>query len=181
MLDCIVTASMIFSYFLTVLDNAILIISMLPFAATIMATPLNLFIAMIFYTFFMYLIHEQFQEMYELWEIYMETGDIDVALYIICGTIGVLGGTLLGGATIFDDFLKIKLFNGGSTAAKYSIDINKLNFSKTVQGNLNRSYQELKLLINEIIESKAPMSDPRGTSALYWKVEGYFNGSKGSI
>ena len=54
--------------------------------------------------------------MYELWEIYMETGDIDVALYIICGTIGIFGGTLLGGATIFDDFLKIKLFNGGSTA-----------------------------------------------------------------
>ena len=118
MLDCIVTASMIFSYFLTVLDNAILIISMLPFAATIMATPLNLFIAMIFfamifYTFFMYLIHEQFQEMYELWEIYMETGDIDVALYIICGTIGIFGGTLLGGVLESEDFLK--LLKGGSS------------------------------------------------------------------
>jgi len=35
------------------------------------------------------------------------------------------------------------------------------------------------LLINEIIENKTPVPDPRGTNAWSWMVEGAFNGSIG--
>lgn len=48
-----------------------------------------------------------------------------------------------------------------------------------MQNHIGRSYQDSKLLINEIIESKPPVPDPRGTNALSWTVEGTFNGSTG--
>ena len=46
-------------------------------------------------------------------------------------------------------------------------------------GHLDRPYQESKLLINEIMESKTPIPDPQGTNALYREVNGTFNGSTG--
>lgn len=57
--------------------------------------------------------------------------------------------------------------------------MDNLNFSNTVQNHVGRPYQDSKLLINEIIESKPPVPDPRGTNALAWKGEGTFNGSTG--
>lgn len=66
-----------------------------------------------------------------------------------------------------------------STAGSYGIDIDNLNWSKTVQNHLDRPYQDSKLLINEIIDSSAPVADVRGTGALSWTVTGTFNGSKG--
>ena len=66
-----------------------------------------------------------------------------------------------------------------NTARSYGIDIDNLNFSNTVQNHIGRPYQDSKLLINEIIESKPPVPDPRGTNALSWTVTGTFNGSKG--
>ena len=70
---------------------------------------------------------------------------------------------------------------GGKTnvASNYGIDMDNLNFSNTVQNHTGRPYQDSKLLINEIIESKVPMPDPRGTNALSWTAEGSFNGSVG--
>ena len=68
---------------------------------------------------------------------------------------------------------------GGDTASSYGIDMDNLNFSNTVQNHTGRPYQDSKLLINEIIESKPPVPDPRGTNALSWTVEGTFNGSIG--
>ena len=62
---------------------------------------------------------------------------------------------------------------------KYGIDIEELKFSDTVKGHLNRPYQESKLLVKEIMESKSPVVDPQGTGAWYWEVEGSFNGSQG--
>ncbi|MCM1158609.1 MAG: hypothetical protein NC300_10150 [Bacteroidales bacterium] len=67
---------------------------------------------------------------------------------------------------------------GNGPSANYGIDIDDLNFSNTVQNHLGL-YQDSKLLINEIIESKEPLPDPQGTSALYWEVEGTFNGKNG--
>ncbi len=64
-------------------------------------------------------------------------------------------------------------------AKDYGIDIDILNFTNTVLEHPNRPYQDSILLINEIIESKAPVPDPQGTLALYWEVEGSFNGSTG--
>ena len=69
--------------------------------------------------------------------------------------------------------------NGSGKLNSYGIDVDNLKFSNTVQNHTGRPYQDLKLLINEIMESKAPMSDPRGTNALSWTVEGTYNGSKG--
>ncbi|MBS5935363.1 MAG: hypothetical protein KIC94_21180, partial [Clostridiales bacterium] len=66
-----------------------------------------------------------------------------------------------------------------SKASSYGIDIDNLNFSNTVQNHTGRPYQDSKLLINEIIESKTPVPDPRGTNALSWTGEGTFNGSTG--
>jgi len=68
---------------------------------------------------------------------------------------------------------------GTSSLNKYGIDVENLNFSETVSGHINRPYQESKLLANEIIESAAPIPDPQGTNALFWKVDGTFNGSVG--
>lgn len=65
------------------------------------------------------------------------------------------------------------------SASNYGIDMDNLNFSNTVQNHTGRPYQDSKLLINEIIESKPPVPDPRGTNALSWTVEGTFNGSTG--
>ena len=45
-----------------------------------------------------------------------------------------------------------------NTARSYGIDIDNLNFSNTVQNHIGRPYQDSKLLINEIIESKPPSS-----------------------
>ena len=67
----------------------------------------------------------------------------------------------------------------GGSASNYGIDMDNLNFSNTVQNHTGRPYQDSKLLINEIIESKPPVPDPRGTDALSWTVEGTFNGSTG--
>ena len=67
----------------------------------------------------------------------------------------------------------------GGIASNYGIDIDKLNFSNTVQNHMGRPYQNSKLLINEIIQSKPPVPDLRGTNALSWTVEGTFNGSIG--
>ena len=67
----------------------------------------------------------------------------------------------------------------GGKASNYGIDIDNLNFSNTVQNHMKRPCQNSKLLINEIIESKPPVPDPRGTNALSWTVEGTFNGSIG--
>ena len=67
----------------------------------------------------------------------------------------------------------------GGKASNYGIDMGNLNFSNTVQNHIGRPYQESKLLINEIIESKPPVPDTRGTNALSWIVEGTFNGSTG--
>ena len=71
---------------------------------------------------------------------------------------------------------------GGSktnVASNYGIDMDNLNFSNTVQNHTGRPYQDSKLLIDEIIESKAPVPDSRGTNALSWTGEGSFNGSVG--
>ncbi len=68
---------------------------------------------------------------------------------------------------------------GTNAASRYGIDIDNLNFSDTVQNHTGRPYQDYKSLINEIIESKPPIADPQGTSALYWEVDGSFNGSNG--
>ena len=71
---------------------------------------------------------------------------------------------------------------GASTfkaASAYGIDMENLNFSKTVQNHTGRPYQDLKLIINEIIESQPPIADKRGTDALSWTVEGTFNGITG--
>lgn len=68
---------------------------------------------------------------------------------------------------------------GANAASRYGIDMDNLNFSNTVQNHTGRPYQDYKLLINEIIESKHPIADPQGTSALYWEVEGSFNGNSG--
>lgn len=65
-------------------------------------------------------------------------------------------------------------------AAKYGIDIENLQFSKTVLAHTGRPYQDSKLLINEIIESGTPIPDPQGTNALKWVVDGSFNGSSGT-
>lgn len=71
---------------------------------------------------------------------------------------------------------------GGSKtdlASNYGIDMDNLNFSNTVQNHTGRPYQDSKLLINEIIESIAPIPDTRGTNALSWNVEESYNGSDG--
>lgn len=69
---------------------------------------------------------------------------------------------------------------GSSSVNHYGINLNNLRWSKTVQAHANdRSYQDSKLLIQEIIESGMPTTDPRGTSGLWWKVEGTFNGTQG--
>lgn len=44
---------------------------------------------------------------------------------------------------------------------------------------INTLSVDFKLLINEIIESKPPVPNPRGTNALSWIGEGTFNGSTG--
>lgn len=67
----------------------------------------------------------------------------------------------------------------GGSVSNYRIDMDNLNFSNTVQNHTGRPYQDSKLLINEIIESKPPVLDPRETNALSWTVEGTFNGSTG--
>ena len=69
--------------------------------------------------------------------------------------------------------------NNKSNTNKYGIDVDNLQFSETVQGHTNRPYQNSKLLIKEIIEKESPIPDPQGTGALYWRVEGDFNGSTG--
>ena len=61
----------------------------------------------------------------------------------------------------------------------YGIDLDRLNFSRTVQQHIGRPYQDSKLLIREIMLNKSPVSDPKGTRALSWNVEGIFNGSLG--
>ncbi len=61
---------------------------------------------------------------------------------------------------------------------KFAFKSNKTYYN-TVQNHIGRPYQDSKLLINEIIESKPPVPDPRGTNALSWTVTGTFNGSKG--
>lgn len=69
--------------------------------------------------------------------------------------------------------------SGVATINKYGIDVENLHFSKTVQNHAGRPYQDSKLLIQEIMDSKAPVADPRGTGALSWTVEGTFNASSG--
>ena len=69
--------------------------------------------------------------------------------------------------------------SGTNAASRYGIDMDNLNFSNAVQNHTGRPYQDSKLLIHEIIESKPPIADSQGTSALYWEVEGSFNGSNG--
>ena len=61
----------------------------------------------------------------------------------------------------------------------YGIDLDRLSFSRTVQQHIGRPYQDSKLLIREIMLNKTPVSDPKGTRALSWNVEGIFNGSLG--
>lgn len=61
------------------------------------------------------------------------------------------------------------------------INFKDLNFSNTVLNHIGRPYQESKLLIKEIMESATPILDPQGSGALFWKVEGVFNGRKGTF
>ena len=61
----------------------------------------------------------------------------------------------------------------------YGIDIENLKWSRTVQDHLDRPYQDSTILIQEIIQSTSPIADPRGTDALFWKVQGFFNGTPG--
>ena len=69
--------------------------------------------------------------------------------------------------------------NDMSFGNHYGIDVDNLKFSNTVMNHTGRPYQDSKLLISEIIESKLPVPDKYGTSALSWTVDGTFNGSSG--
>lgn len=70
-----------------------------------------------------------------------------------------------------------------------NININELKFTKTVENHLNdlnkagdkvRPYGDSKALIQEIMNSQNPVTDPRGVpGALRWDVKGTMNGSKG--
>ena len=61
------------------------------------------------------------------------------------------------------------------------IDLENLKWSDTVQKHLaERPYQDSKLLIQEIMNKGSPIFDPQGGSGLFWKVEGTYNGSKGT-
>lgn len=44
----------------------------------------------------------------------------------------------------------------------------------------DRVYQKSTLTIQEIIDSCPPGKDPKGSAGLWWKVEGVFNGSRGT-
>ncbi|MDO4504240.1 MAG: LysM domain-containing protein [Clostridia bacterium] len=59
------------------------------------------------------------------------------------------------------------------------IDIQNLKLSDTVKNHIDRPYQNFVLLVDEITKAASPISDPQGTGALYWKVNGNFNGSEG--
>ena len=87
------------------------------------------------------------------------------------------GGVVQGSKTSYKEVLEGGLIFNKATS--YGIDMDSLNFSNTVTNHIGRPYQDSKLLINEIMESKPPIVDPQGTSALYWEVEGSLNGSYG--
>ena len=104
------------------------------------------------------------------------------------GINGTLDGITIGGAkfignVVTKNWVKVPqqadMSSIGVLQKFYGIDLENLSFSKTVQQHVGRPYQELKLLIREIITSKNPVIDPRGTKALSWTVEGLFNGSSG--
>ena len=63
----------------------------------------------------------------------------------------------------------------------YGIDIDDLRWSYTVQKHTDREYQDSILLIQEIIQSTNPVKDPKGTDALFWEIQGFFNGSPGTF
>lgn len=77
--------------------------------------------------------------------------------------------------------------DGGPTSKISAYD---LKLTKTVENHLNdinkagdrvRPYSDSRALMQEIMDSKAPVSDPRGVpGALRWDVQGTMNGSKGT-
>lgn len=48
-----------------------------------------------------------------------------------------------------------------------------------MKNHLDRPYKNFILLVDEIMKSTSLISDPQGTGALYWKVNGSFNGREG--
>ncbi len=115
---------------------------------------------------------------------FMATGDLDAAydVFRIACELGI-GALLFALMAKLDVALQTSGSGGGNsnpnTTNSYGIDIDSLNFSNTVQNHTGRPYQNLKHLINEIMESKPPVPDPRGTNALSWTVEGTYNESIG--
>jgi hypothetical protein len=110
-------------------------------------------------------------------------------------TIGLLDGVdeIFGAGAIVDieieEALGTEIIAGGDLAAEDiliseqldQIDLSTLKFSDTVLKHTGRPYQESKLLIGEIMEEGAPILDPQGGDALFWKVPGTFNGREGTF
>ncbi|WP_058217818.1 hypothetical protein [Lactococcus lactis] len=110
-------------------------------------------------------------------------------------TIGLFDGMdeIFGVGTIVDveieEALGTEIIAGGDLAAEDiliseqldQIDLSTLKFSDTVLKHTGRPYQESKLLIGEIMEEGAPILDPQGGNALFWKVPGTFNGREGTF
>lgn len=110
-------------------------------------------------------------------------------------TIGLFDGMdeIFGVGTIVDveieEALGTEIIAGGDLAAEDiliseqldQIDLSTLKFSDTVLKHTGRPYQESKLLIGETMEEGAPILDPQGGDALFWKVPGTFNGREGTF
>lgn len=110
-------------------------------------------------------------------------------------TIGLFDGMdeIFGVGTIVDieieEALGTEIIAGGDLAAEDiliseqldQIDLSTLKFSDTVLKHTGRPYQESKLLIGEIMQEGAPILDPQGGDALFWKVPGTFNGREGTF
>ncbi|WP_157975405.1 hypothetical protein, partial [Photorhabdus sp. CRCIA-P01] len=83
-----------------------------------------------------------------------------------------------------------KLYVGKGVTTGIKINASELKLTKTVENHLNdlnkvgdrvRPYGDSRTLMQEIMDSKPPSTDPRGIpGALRWDVSGMMNGSKGT-
>ncbi|WP_240000700.1 MULTISPECIES: two-partner secretion domain-containing protein [unclassified Photorhabdus] len=83
-----------------------------------------------------------------------------------------------------------KVYVGKGTTTGIKINASELKLTKTVKNHLNdlnkvgdrvRPYGDLRTLMQEIMDSKPPSTDPRGVpGVLRWDVAGMMNGSKGT-
>ena len=118
-LKYILTASMLFSLFLSSLDSAIAIGSLLNIMLAV--SGFSAMAAFAIYVLTILLINYiAFNEIHDDWLSYMSTGNENYAVETMQWTIGILGGTLLDGALASDDFLK--LINGGNAGAGPAVD-----------------------------------------------------------